>query len=85
MARGWESKAVQDQIESQAREGPARPSLSADERDRAARRASIELSLARVRRELETARPPRRQALEAARRDLEASLRDLSSASRPVP
>jgi hypothetical protein len=78
MARGWESKAVEAQIEDRARGRSTGPVLSGVERERAARRASLELIRTRVERELEDARPPRRQALEQALRELEAELRKLA-------
>ena len=55
MARGWESKSVESQqsFEDVAAE---KKRVTAEETERAAKRASLELSRKRVARELETAR-----------------------------
>lgn len=55
MARGWESKSVESQQSEPEKTGSKRR-LNAEEQERAAKRASLELSRARVTRELETAR-----------------------------
>lgn len=69
MSRGWESKDVESQMEEAAAKrelaGKARP--SPDEIRRATERNSLELSRARVLKDLENAtHPRRRQQLEAA-------------------
>ena len=77
MARGWESKAVEDQIaaaeaEKQVRE---RPELSSGERARLARREQLLLSRARIVSDLKAARNDRHRAmLERALADLDAEL-----------
>jgi hypothetical protein len=67
MARGWESKSVESQIED-ARSGSApRDGLTAAERDRLQKREGLELSRVRIVRELgEATSPLRRVALENA-------------------
>jgi hypothetical protein len=78
MARGWESKAVEDQIAAaeaakQAREGRE---LTAAERERRARREGLLLSRAKIVRELEAARDARHRAmLERALAHVEAELK----------
>ncbi len=78
MARGWESKSVESQIADRgASEGPA-VRRSAAERDLMRRRSGLELSRARVIRELEvTTAPLRRSALEAALAHLDGELATL--------
>jgi hypothetical protein len=73
MARGWESKSV----ESQQHETPSGRShkLSAEEIERRGKRESLELSRARVTRELESARSNvHRTALQTALRFLDDEL-----------
>jgi hypothetical protein len=48
MARGWESKSIEAQQEEAARTPPKRPALSADDRQRADRRRTLELARARA-------------------------------------
>ena len=64
MARGWESKSVEDQIAS-AKEGrtPARPSLTPADRERLARRDSLRLSRAKALADLAKARDDRHRAM----------------------
>jgi hypothetical protein len=79
MARGWESKAVEDQIAAaeaakQAREGRE---LTAAQRERRARREGLLLSRAKIVRELEAARGERHRAmLERALAHIDAELDD---------
>jgi len=56
MARGWESKSVEDQIGAAeaAKSDRAKPALTPAERDRQARRDGLLLSRARVVKELES-------------------------------
>jgi hypothetical protein len=54
MARGWESKSVESQQTEDV--GSGKKKAPAEEVERAAKRASLELSRGRVMRELETAR-----------------------------
>ena len=65
MARGWESKAVEDQINAaEAKEDArAKRDSSAIEREQQARRQGLLLDRARIVRELEAARNPRYRAL----------------------
>jgi hypothetical protein len=60
MARGWESKSVEAQMEAaESRSGPARPELSESEIALARQRENLQLSRTRVARELETSKNPR--------------------------
>jgi hypothetical protein len=81
MARGWESKAVEDQIE-QANERALRQQsledLSPEERARRERLESLRLSRARTLTQLESAtRPAHRQMLQRTLRALEAEMEEL--------
>jgi hypothetical protein len=60
MARGWESKAVEDQIEErkQKREAVPQDELSPEERQRKDRLASLQLSKSRLLDQLERATNP---------------------------
>ena len=80
MARGFESKDVEFQQAEAQRAPNNRPALSAAEREAAARRRSIELSLARARGELAKATSStHRRMLENAITDLERQLGPLSN------
>lgn len=83
MARGWESKSVEAQIESAAgkqKTTPA-PELTADQIQRLRDKESLELSRTRVRRELAASTNPRYQViLRKALADLEAKLAHLEPA-----
>lgn len=77
MARGWESKSVESQIESA--ESQVRSSfnehLSAEDLEQLRKKESLKLSRTRVLRELETSKNPRyRSLLEKALSDLESQL-----------
>jgi hypothetical protein len=78
MARGWESKSVESQIE-ERREAPARrdgDAAAAEELSRRRKRESVELSRRRVVKELETSRSAvHRTALENALHHLDDELR----------
>ena len=65
MARGWESKAVESQQEEAGRAVAARkPSRSLEERERDARRATLEMALAQTQAEMTAAcRPAHRDML----------------------
>jgi hypothetical protein len=83
MARGWESKAVEDQMnaaEERARRKEApRDELSPEERARRERLDSLQLSRARTLTQLEQAtRPAHRQMLQRTLRALEAEIEGLS-------
>jgi hypothetical protein len=80
MARGFESKDVEFQQAEAERPRSVSPAMTADERDRAARRRTIELSLARARNELAAAaRFAHRRMLERAVVDLERQLASVSA------
>jgi hypothetical protein len=67
MARGFESKDVEFQQSEAARVTTTRRTLTPDEREAAARRQTLELTLTRARSELAAARSePHRQMLERA-------------------
>ena len=80
MARGWESKSVEEQVEQQTQDqqAPAR-GTAANDLAKAARlrqRQALELQRERILDE-RTSSPIRRAALEAALRDIEAKLAEL--------
>jgi hypothetical protein len=79
MARGWESKSVQDQMDSAAsRQAGRGPRLSADELARQQKRDSLLLHRTRVLRDLENCTEPRyRKTLSEGLSYLEAQLADL--------
>ena len=77
MARGWESKSVESQIESA--ENPVRPSLAeqvpAEKLELLRKKESLQLSRVRVLRELKTSQNPRyRNLMEKALADLNTEL-----------
>lgn len=81
MARGWESKSVESQIEDASTPRVRRDPLTREELDLRARRESIELSRRRVAREIaETSSPARRASLELALAHLDEELKKLSPA-----
>lgn len=55
MARGWESKSVESQQDDAQAGGVPRPELTAEQRARAERKATLELALARTQAELQAA------------------------------
>ncbi len=59
MARGWESKSVEAQMESAEEKPSGNRPLSAEEAARQRERESLRLSRARVLQQLENAREPR--------------------------
>jgi hypothetical protein len=75
MARGWESKGVESQME-ERREAPSRGNeLTAEERERRGRKDSLEMSRRRIQRELDGARSEtHRTALEHALHHLDDEL-----------
>lgn len=76
MARGWESKSVEEQVEqSQQREphGVRNAEADAAQADRRRQRMALELQRERILDE-RTSNPLRRQALESALADIEAKL-----------
>ncbi len=81
MARGWESKDVESQVEAaEARAALAKlTKLSAEEMDRKGQRESLQLSRKRVLHDIETSQNPRYHAtLEAALKHLDDKIAALS-------
>ncbi|HTR36230.1 MAG TPA: hypothetical protein VMH80_10025 [Bryobacteraceae bacterium] len=76
MARGWESKSVESQMESaESRAVAKKPKVSPEESERARQRESLMLSRTRVVNDLERAQNPRyRATLEAALKHLDDKL-----------
>lgn len=75
MARGWESKSVESQQDDARSEKPMRRDLLPEERDRAQRRATLELALAGAQAELRAAsRPAHRDMLRLKLEALKAAL-----------
>jgi hypothetical protein len=68
MARGWDSKAVEDQQAAAEAEKQARskPALRAEERERLAKRESLSLARAKLRNDLRSATGHHRTMLEQA-------------------
>jgi hypothetical protein len=58
MARGWESKSIESQQEDARTASVKRPVLSPEERQRAERRTSLQMALARAQAELQAASQP---------------------------
>jgi hypothetical protein len=82
MARGWESKAVEDQIaEAEARaKAPAARTLTPDEQDRETRRATLQLARASALQDLQRTCDRRHRALlEQTVAHLDEELRKLES------
>jgi hypothetical protein len=81
MARGWESKSVQSQIEDQRNASVKRPrKKSAEEMEREHQHYSLELSRRRIVSELKATKSAlRRTSLEAALQHLDAELSKLDS------
>jgi hypothetical protein len=80
MARGWESKSVESQIEARESRRPAsrRQAVSATEAERIKQRDSLQMSRTRVLRDLEAANNPRYKViLEAALKHLDDKLLEL--------
>ena len=85
MARGWESKSVEDQVAAAeaAKEARAKPRLSAREREALERKRSLLLSRAQVRARLASATHENyRKQLERALRDLDQQLEELEIQNR---
>jgi len=78
MARGWESKSVESQIEDADRRSQRGDSLTPEERERQQKRAGLELSRRRVLADLAAARSDvRRASLEQALAFLDAEIEKL--------
>ena len=77
MARGWESKSVDDQIHSaETRQQAIGRELTPDEREAASKRMTLTLSRTRILQDLQVACDPRHRAmLERALADVEEQLR----------
>ena len=85
MARGWESKSVEDQVAAAeaAREARAKPHLSAEEREALERKRSLLLSRAQVRARLASATNENyRKQLERALKHLDGQLESLENRER---
>lgn len=79
MARGWESKSVESQIEDADRSDPGQ-ALTPEQREMQQKRASLEMSRRRVLQEIETTRSGvRRTSLEQALAHLDAELAKLGA------
>jgi hypothetical protein len=64
MARGWESKSVEDQIASAAeRKASSKPVLSAEALERQSRKTGLLLSRARIARDIENTKNDRHRAV----------------------
>ncbi len=88
MARGWESKAVEEQQSMATSQAPrdASPPLSDEEAAAARRVASLKLARARVLADLQQAcRPAHRAMLEAALADVDAEIRRAGGADGDTP
>ncbi len=80
MARGWESKSIESQMEDARsnRPDPSRPQLSPEEAEKTRRRESLLLSRTRVLHDLEaTQNPHYRQTLSEALKHLDDKLAEL--------
>jgi len=82
MARGWESKSVESQQDEHERKGRT-PSLTPEQRERAARRQTLVLQRAKAAADLLRATKPRHRAmLEQAISELDRQLRDIDGEPR---
>jgi len=80
MARGWESKSVESQIEDADRRSQRGESLTSEERERQRKRAGLELSRRRVLADIAAARSDvRRASLEQALAFLDDEIKKLDS------
>ena len=79
MARGWESKSVEAQVEAANEESvEAKPRLSAEQLENRRKKATLTLARARVLQQMEASGNPRhRSMLETALADLDAELAQL--------
>jgi len=78
MARGWESKSVESQIEAADSQSDRAERLTPEQRQLRQKRESLELSRRRVLQEIETTRSPvRRASLEQALAFLDQQLAEL--------
>ena len=78
MARGWESKSVESQLEDAASRAERSTALTREQRETAAKRSSLDLSRRRVLQELQTTRSAaRRTSLEKALAFLEEEIAKL--------
>jgi hypothetical protein len=79
MARGWESKSVESQIEDAGARSAGVESLTSEQREIQRKRDGLEMSRRRVLRDLEAAQSPlRRISLEHALAFLDSEIRKLS-------
>jgi hypothetical protein len=83
MARGWESKSVEDQVEqAQTKKDEKKGRLTPEQLEARRRREVLKLSRARVERELQSSQNPRyTEQLNRALADLDAQIADLGKSS----
>lgn len=82
MARGWESKSVEEQQSEARATAPARPPRSPEEVAKDEKRYALKLARSRVAQQLESAHNPNyRKMLEAALADLDRKLSSQSEAN----
>jgi hypothetical protein len=87
MARGWESKAVADQIEEGKSAKTAFPSaaVTAEERERQSRLATLQLSKARLLDQLDVAKhPAHRQVLLSGLKAIEKEIENIADFKLPI-
>ena len=78
MARGFESKSVESQQEEAQRAKTLKPALTAGEKERATRRAGLEMALAQTQAEMSAAcRPAHREMLKLRLEAIQAQMKDL--------
>jgi hypothetical protein len=78
MARGFESKSVESQQEDAQRRKTLKPQLSIEAQQREARKAGLELALARTQAEMTAAcRPAHREMLKLRLEAIQAQIQDL--------
>ena len=78
MARGFDSKSVEAQQEEAQRPKSLRPPMTAEEKERATRRAGLELAMAETQAQMGTAcRPAHREMLKLRLEAIQAQIEDL--------
>jgi len=78
MARGFESKSVESQQEEAQRSKSMKPALTAEEKERQSRKATLELALAQTQSEMTAAcKPAHREMLKLKLEAIQAQIRDL--------
>ena len=75
MARGWESKSVEEQQSEKAKSAEQKPEITPEDRKRAAQNASFKLMLAKLTNDLQRATDERhRKMIEAAIEDVKSKI-----------